>query len=89
MLTYEDCLDICDLEEAEIDAIAEHEHLDRICAVAEAEYLILSVNGDQKIRRIILDDIEHAKEKGDKEHERVLKGVLKRFVKNHPCHDKA
>ena len=41
-------------------------------------------SGVPKIRRIILEDIEAAEQRGDKEHVLVLKLALKHFVDTHP-----
>ena len=46
MLTYEDCLGLCDLSEDEIRAIAEHEHLAEIAALELGQYLIHAPDGD-------------------------------------------
>ena len=54
MLTYQECLDMCDLDPAEVDAIAEHEHLDPMLALALGQYLITH-QGEQKIKKIILE----------------------------------
>ncbi|WP_207063315.1 hypothetical protein [Motiliproteus sp. SC1-56] len=86
MLTYDDCLDLCELSQEEIDAIAEHEHCQRLQALAKAEYLVHTPGGELKIRRMILDDIRHAQQHGDRQHEMELKRVLACFIKNHPQH---
>lgn len=83
-LTLEDCIGICDLDEEEIEAIAEHEHVPEIIAVGLAEYLIHTPEGVPKIRRMILDDIAHAEERGDTEESKRLLAVLKHFVATHP-----
>ena len=84
MLTYEDCVGLCDLTEEEVEAIAEHEHIPEIVAAELGSYLVHSDNGVPKIRRIILDDIESAEKRGDKGHVITLKLVLKHFVDTHP-----
>lgn len=87
MLTWEDCLALCDLTADEIAAIAEHEHLTQMAAVELGNYLIHSPDGVPKIRRIILDDITTARARGDHAHAAKLKLVLKQFVKSHgPAH---
>jgi hypothetical protein len=87
MLTWEDCLALCDLTADEIAAIAEHEHLTQMAAAELGNYLIHSPDGVPKIRRIILDDIETARRRGDHAHAARLKLVLKRFVQSHgPAH---
>ena len=84
MLTYEDCVGLCDLTEEEVEAIAEHEHIPEIVAAELGSYLVHSENGVPKIRRIILDDIEMAEKRGDQHHAIALKLVLKHFVDTHP-----
>jgi len=84
MLTYKECLDLCGLEPEEIEAIAEHEHVDPMVAAAMGNYLITH-DGEDKIRKIILDDIEHAEKKGDTQHKEVLQRVLNHFIAKHNC----
>lgn len=86
MLTYEDCLELCELTEAEINAIAEYEHTDPIHALAKAEYLVCSNGGERMIRRMIIEDIRHAQERGKQDHAHDLKRVLVHFIKTHPKH---
>lgn len=83
MLTYQECLDMCDLTPDEIAAIAEHEHLDPMIAVALGQYLI-SHDGENKIKKIILDDIDKALREGQRAHARLLKQVLEHFIATHP-----
>ncbi len=87
MLTYEECLDMCDLTQGEIEAIAEHEHMDPMIAMALGQYLTTH-NGDQRIREIIFDDIRHAERNGNTEHAESLRKVLKHFLATHPEHGK-
>jgi len=85
MLTYEDCVGLCELSEEEVDAIAEHEHVPTIVAAEIGSYLVHdAATGVPMIRRIILEDIEAAKQRGDKRHALVLKLTLKHFVDTHP-----
>ncbi len=84
MLTYEDCVGLCGLTVEEVEAIAEHDHIPNIVATELGAYLVNTEGGLQKIRRIILDDIEHAREREDIKHTAKLKSVLKHFVDNHP-----
>ncbi|WP_370280922.1 hypothetical protein [Pontibacterium sp.] len=85
MLTYEECLDMCDLTADEVDAIAEHEHMDPMIALALGQYLI-NHDGEQKIKRIILDDIHKAQRDGNRSHELLLQKVLEHFIATHPEH---
>ncbi len=89
MLTYEDCLEMCELTQEEIDAVAEHEHLHRIQAIATANYLVHTDGGERMIRRMIIDDIRHAQKAGNCDHEADLKRVLALFISTHPRHTPA
>jgi hypothetical protein len=84
VLTYEDCLALCDLTPEEIDAIAEHEHIPPIVAAELGNYLVHSEDGEPCIRRFILDDIAHCRECGDAQREQQLIMVLKHFIATHP-----
>jgi hypothetical protein len=84
MLTYEDCLGLSELTEEEIEAIAEHEHLPSIVAAEYANYLCRAPSGEARIKRIILEDIEAARARGDKKHALALKLVLRHFLEHHP-----
>ena len=83
MLTYEDCVGMCELTEEEVDAIAEHEHIPNIVATELGNYLVHEKSGIPMIRRIITDDIEMAEKRGDREHALVLKLTLRHFVQTH------
>ncbi len=85
MLTYEECLELSDLTADEVDAIAEHEHMDPMIAMALGHY-ILTHDGDQKIRKIIMEDIEKAQRDRNYAHAEVLQKVLKHFIATHPEH---
>jgi len=84
MLTYEECLEMSELSADEITAIAEHEHMDPMIAVALGHYLVTH-NGEQRIRRFILDDIERARRSGDQQKQALLTAALKRFIATHPA----
>ncbi|HOB62470.1 MAG TPA: hypothetical protein PKI41_10155 [Candidatus Competibacteraceae bacterium] len=84
MLTYEDCVELSDLTEEEIEAIAQHEHLPEMAALEMGSYLVHSPEGVPMIKRIIVDDIESARQHGHAEKALKLKLVLKHFVDTHP-----
>ncbi len=86
MLSYKDCVGLCDLTEAEIDAIAEHEHLPRLVALELGEYLIHSPEGVPMIRKMIIDDIAHARQHGDWDKALKLRATLRHFIQTHPEH---
>ena len=84
MITLEDCLALCGLSEAEVLAIAEHEHIPEIAATELAEYLLLAERGPQRICAMIADDIRGAQHRGDTEHVRTLLHVLHHFLRKFP-----
>jgi len=84
MLTFDDCLALCELTEEEIAAIAEHEHLPMIVAAELGNYLIHGPDGALRIKRIILDDMMVADQAGDNGRALMLKLVLRSFVERHP-----
>lgn len=84
MLTFDDCVALCELTEGEIAAIAEHEHLPMIVAAELGNYLIQGPEGALRIKRIILDDMMVADRAGDNGRALTLKLVLRHFVERHP-----
>jgi hypothetical protein len=83
MLTLRDCIDLCDLTEAEIQAIAEHEHIPEIVATEYAQYLMQTPEGEPYICAIIRDHIMDAERHEDAERALKLKLVLKHFIETH------
>lgn len=86
MLTYTDCIEMCDFTNEEIEAIAEHEHIPEMLAIELAEYWIHTPGGVPRIRRIILEDIDHARAHNDADKVQRLEMVLKYFIATHPDH---
>ncbi len=87
MLTYEECLAMCDITQDEVAAIAEHEHIDPMIALALGQYLCCH-DGETVIKKIIIDDINHAEKTGNSDHAKVLRRVLEHFIATHPEHAK-
>jgi len=83
-LRYEDCLALCELSEAEISAISEHENIPEIIAIELGEYLIHTDDGERCISRMILEDIEEYRNRGDTQGVKRLGLVLKHFIATHP-----
>lgn len=83
MLTYNECLDMCDLTDDEVSAIAIHEHMDPMIAMALGQYLVTH-SGEQKIRKIIIEDIDRAHRSGNTQREAMLRAVLEHFIATHP-----
>ncbi len=84
MLSYQDCVELSDLTEEEIEAIAQHEHLPEMAALELGSYLVHTDQGVPMIKRIILEDIDEERRRGDAEKVLQLKLVLKHFVDTHP-----
>ena len=84
MLSFEDCLSLCELTEDEVHAIAEHEHITEMAAAALGDYLVSTPEGEQCIKRMILDDIASALAGGRRDHGLALKLVMRNFVVRHP-----
>ena len=84
MITLEDCIALCGLNEQEVLAIAEHEHIPEIAAAAMGRYMLKGPHGPEKIRDMIRDDIRAALRRDDKDHARELFMALRHFVGAHP-----
>lgn len=84
MISLEDCIGLCDLTEEEILAIAEHEHVPEMAAIAIAQYAMRQDHGAENIFAIIVDDIRAAQARNDPEHVQMLLHVLHHFVRKHP-----
>ena len=83
MLTWEDCVALCDLSEEEIRAIAAHEHIPLMAAVELGSYLVRTPHGAPRISRMIVDDIKAARARGDRLEELKLKAILRHFIEQH------
>jgi|SRR5664280_3093783 len=55
MISLEDCNAFSDLDEDEVAAIGEHEHIPNIAAAALANYLLKQPHGGDAIRKMIVD----------------------------------
>jgi DNA repair protein RadC len=83
MLTIQDCIDLSELTEEEILAIAEHEHIPEMAALELGSYLVHTPEGEQRIKAMIVDDIEAARGQGDMRRVLTLKHCLKHFLEHH------
>ncbi|MBL8486261.1 MAG: hypothetical protein JNK22_04175 [Rhodocyclaceae bacterium] len=82
-LTLQDCIDMSELSEDEVLAIAEHEGLPEVVALEMGNYMIHEPGGSLRIKRMIEDDIRDARERGDRRHSAALKRVLKHYIDEH------
>jgi hypothetical protein len=83
MISLEDCIGLCGLSEAEVAAVAEHEHLPEIAATILARYMLASRDGPEKIRGMLIDDIRAAVAAKDSGHAAALISALRHFLNTH------
>jgi hypothetical protein len=84
MISIEDCLAMCGLDQDQVDAICEHEHIPEIEAAAFADALLNSPGGPARILDMLVDDIRAACDRGDTRHAAELTHAMRRFVDQHP-----
>jgi S-ribosylhomocysteine lyase LuxS involved in autoinducer biosynthesis len=83
MLTIQDCIELSELTEEEILAIAEHEHIPEMAALELGNYLVHTPTGEKRIHEMIVDDIEAARHEGNLERLLALKTCLRHFLDHH------
>jgi hypothetical protein len=84
MISLEDCIELCNLSEEEVLAIAQHEHIPAIVAAELGNYLASTPEGELCIKAMILDDLASVAAAGDRARELALKLVLRGFIVQHP-----
>jgi hypothetical protein len=84
MISLEDCLALCGLSEAEVLALAEHEHVPEILAASLGCHLLAQPGGERRIGAMIADDVTSALERGERTHADELLVTLRSFVASHP-----
>jgi hypothetical protein len=84
MISLEDCIAFSGLDEDEVAAIGEHEHIPDIAATALANYLLKQQHGGDAIRKMIVDDIHQALDAGHVRHAEELFMALRHFLDQHP-----
>lgn len=85
MISKDDIIGLTDLDEDEIDAIAEHEHIPEVAAAALGDYLLHQANGAVQVHTMIVDDIRDALGRNDGPHAASLYVTLQHFVAQHPA----
>jgi hypothetical protein len=83
VLTYDDCLALCELTDEEIRAIAEHEHLPAIVALELGECLSQGPDGELVVSHMVIEDIRAAERRGDLVRAAQLKQTLRHFIEQH------
>ena len=84
MISLEDCIAFSGLDEDEVAAIGEHEHIPDIAAAALANYLLKQPNGGEAIRKMIIDDVHQTIDQGHLKHATELFMALRHFLDQHP-----
>ena len=84
MISFEDCIAFCGLTEAEIAAIAEHEHVPEVAAATLGQYLLHQKHGLERIRDMLVDDIRAAVRGGNVKHAAELTSALRHLMTNYP-----
>lgn len=84
MINMHDIIDITDLTEDEVTAIADHEGLPKLNAAALAQYVLAHHRGAAKVHDMICDDIRRALHSHDLGHAKDLYATLKHFIAEHP-----
>ncbi len=84
MISLEDCIAFCGLDEDQVAAISEHEHIPDIAATASADYLLKQPRGGETIRTMIIDDIHKALDTGRSSTAQELFMALRHFLDQHP-----
>ena len=82
MISLEDCIGLCGLDEEQVEAISEHEHIPEIAAAALASYLLRQPHGGETIRKMITDDIHKALDDGRIMHAAELFMALRHFLEH-------
>lgn len=84
MISLEDCIALCGLDEDQVAAISKHEHIPDIASAALANYLLKQPHGSETIRTMIIDDIHIALDAGHVRHAAELFMALRHFLEQHP-----
>ena len=65
MVDYESALALAELSQEEVDAIARHEHMTDTAALEMGNYLCTTPSGERALKRIIVDELNAFRERGD------------------------
>lgn len=83
MISIDDIIGMSGLSEAEVAALAEHEHIPETAAAALGAYLLHQSHGAERIAAMIRDDIRAALARNDRAHARELFSALRHFLAVH------
>lgn len=83
MLSLNDCIHFSELTPAEVDALAEHEHIDDILACELGRKLVSSPSGCRQLLKYLAEDIENAENHQDAARSYHLHKVINEFAEQH------
>ncbi|MDD2883573.1 MAG: hypothetical protein PHT48_00855 [Dechloromonas sp.] len=84
MLSMQDVLDYCDLDQGEIEAIAEHEHIPMTIAAEMSEALLCTPEGVCRLHGMLIENMQHAIDCGQNEHVQALLQTYEHLQRTHP-----
>lgn len=84
MLSIQDVIDYCDLDSGEITAVAEHEHLPTAIAAELGESLLATPEGVLRLHEMIIENMQHALERGEYMHVEELAATYQHLQRTHP-----
>ena len=82
-LTVQECVDMSELANEAIRAIAEHEHIPEVVAAELGQELLKATGGIAEIRRILEASLELAVRAGEQDKINDRKRVLERFISSY------
>ncbi len=83
MLTLRDVINFTELTGAEVDAIAEHEHVSQVSATVLGNSLLESGKGVREIERFIRENLENSELDAQPNKAEYLEEILSQFEKVH------
>ena len=86
MLTLQDCIGFVGLTPEQVEAIADHEHLEMILATEWAECILDKPNGCMIVEGVLADEVDHWRCHGDSQRSRRYQAGLDEFVHHYPHH---
>ncbi len=84
MLSIQDVIDYCDLDQGEIEAIAEHEHVPITIAAELSQSLLCSPDGVCRLHSMIIENMQQALESGHFQHVKDLSQTYEHLQRTHP-----
>ena len=80
ILTVQECVDMSELGNEAIRAIAEHEHIPEVVAAELGQALLKATGGIAEIRRILEENLDLAVQAGEPDKINDCKRVLEQFI---------